>query len=480
MPPASRELGWKIAAPAEASEEAEELSDDAIGELLDELPALDDRAEDELEPDADDEDGNELASVDDADVDDAEASPLDFGGDAEELLSIPEGDREGDDTADGLFDYEPVPFEEPAKLATDEAEDWDDFHGLPASMPPLAFVDEREAWNEPDALPEQAALGDEPRPALAASPFRDVCPGLALEACSAIASAEGIAAAASTDLLWFGPGETAPIRLDAGSARIHAVALVGTGFEFAICSTTSGKLLRRGRLASASEELRRVREVADTAPGSREALDLCQPGAAFPHTLLARTSSGKLLRSDDDGISFRRVSERRVLALSSRGTPTLAISVEGTLLVSDDGGGSFRELELDEAQARVARAECAQIGGSGSTVVLAHPDFGALVSADRGAEFKRVRGTHGVSAIAVGADQGEDAVFLALFDDAHNRSVLVRVSPSSGHAETIALIEHSASDDDGSESARTLALAWDPSSGKLWAAGGYGVKAFSR
>jgi hypothetical protein len=347
-------------------------------------------------------------------------------------------------------------------------------------MPPLAYVDEREAWTEPDALPEQAAIGDEARPEPALHAFRDLSPGLALEACSAIATADGIAVAASTDLLWFGAGESSPIRLDAGSARIHAVVLVGTGFDFAICSTTSGKLLRRGRLASASEELRRVRDVADAAPGNREALDLSQPGSAFPHTLIARTPSGRLLRSDDDGISFRRVSERRVIALCARGTP-VALSAEGTLLISDDGGGSFNELLLDDAAQRVARADQPQIACSGGTVALAHPDFGALVSADRGKTFARVRGTHGVSALAVGTDLGEEAVFLALYDDSRNRSLLVRVTASSGRAQTIGVIERSlTADDDGSESDRILSLAWDPSSGRLWAAGGFGVKIFGR
>jgi hypothetical protein len=475
------QLGRKVAAPAEVNEEADELSDEAIGELLDLLPELEKDTEEEGGSDSPDPSDEGLLSLDDSDEADGDLVPLDFGSDSEDLLTIADPER-GEDVgdSDGLFEDEPPPFEEPAKLARDDDEDFDDFHGLPASMPPLAYVDERETWNEPDLLPAQATIGDEARPAPAQRPFHDLSPGLALEACSAIASAEGIAVAASTDLLWFGAGETSPVRLDAGSARIHAVVLVGSGFDFAVCSTTSGKLLRRGRLASASEELRRVRDVTDAAPGSREALDLCQPGAGFPHTLIARTPSGRLLRSDDDGISFRRVSERRVVALGARGTP-VALSAEGTLLISDDGGGSFSELPLDAACQRLARAEFPLVACAGAAVALAHPDFGALVSADRGKTFTRVRGTRGVSALAAGADLGEDTIFLALYDDSRNRTLLVRVAASSGSAETIGTVERAlAAEDDGSESDRVLALAWDPSSGRLWAAGGFGVKLFGR
>src|SRR5690606_21620327 len=104
-----------------------------------------------------------------------------------------------------------------------------------------------------------------------------------------------------------------------------------TNWEYAVCATSNGRLLRRGRLAAASEELRGARELvpASSAP---ELFELCQPGAGFPHALLVSTGRGVLMRSDDDGLTFRRVTDRRVRALSPRGAPALALSHDARLL----------------------------------------------------------------------------------------------------------------------------------------------------
>lgn len=460
--------------PLDPSDDSEELSDDALGSLLDHLPELgdeDDVGEPALDVDVTLDDAPEGSPEDGADE-------LDVGSDSEDLLPVtPETPLEDDDS-DGLPGLEATP-EEPDQqsMAPDEGEGMDDLEA-PSALPALDRGDDSEGVGETDVLPQIAAFGDEPRPARSA-PWTELGPGLELESCAALATADGIVVAASSDLFWFAAGELSHVRLEAGSSRIHAVALVGTGWEYAVCSTTNGKLLRRGRLASASEELRRIREAAESLPSVREVFDLCQPGPGFPHALMLRTASGKLLRSDDDGVSFRRVSERRVVALAPRGMPAVAVSEEGTLLLSEDGGGSFSEVPLGELALKTLKTNAPLVAGQGEVVVLADAELGVLVSADRGQGFRRIPGTREVTAICTGQQGAELVAFAAVYDEARNHTLLLRVSVSDGAAQTIGQIDGD-SDDDGAETGRTAALVWDDVHERLWAAGAFGVRVFAR
>jgi hypothetical protein len=67
----------------------------------------------------------------------------------------------------------------------------------------------------------------------------------------------------------------------------------------------------------------------------------------------------------------------------------------------------------------------------------------------------------------------------ALYDDAADESSLIRIDLASLVAETVANVRSTASDDDSGEATRALRLVWDPIHARLWAAGGFGVKAFS-
>jgi hypothetical protein len=70
--------------------------------------------------------------------------------------------------------------------------------------------------------------------------------------------------------------------------------------------------------------------------------------------------------------------------------------------------------------------------------------------------------------------------FAAIYDEAKDRTWLMRVAVSGGDAETIGEIQGVSGDDDGSESARSAGLVWDDVHGRLWAAGAFGVKVFAR
>jgi hypothetical protein len=461
--------------PREADTGPDELSDEVLGNLLDFLPEL---GEDEGETEDERTDLDPEVGIIEPAPNDEEPAEIDIGS-ASDLLLVPVEPRDDDDT-DGLDEGEHDTFDSPTSEGADDTNGFDEAEDLAVELPPLDSGDDADGLREAPALPELAALGDERRPDFAKPLFQGLGAGLELEACSAIAATNGVVVAASTDLFWFGPKDFSPLRLDAGASRINSVVLVGATWEYAICSTASGKLVRRGRLASTSEELRRIRDLEANGP-TRDTFDLSQPGHTFPHTLLVRSSSGRLLRSDDDGATFRISSERRIAALSPHGSPMLALSLEGTLLRSDDGGSTFTESAIASTAPLPAASltDRPLLACYGHAVFLARPELGVLASADGGLSFRRVAGTQGVTAICAGDDRGAPLGFAALLDETQNRTWLVRISAEAASAEIIAVIDLPANDDEAADTARTAQLAWDSTDGWLWAAGGFGVKVFA-
>ncbi len=205
-------------------------------------------------------------------------------------------------------------------------------------LPDLALP-ELDAASDDDApadagaeLPASLALGDEPWPEPAERPWSELEPGIALEACAALAVSQGSALAASTDLLWFARGELSPLRLEAGATRLHSVVLTSGSADTALASTTSGRLYRRGRSASVPEELRAIRVGSETS--AREPLDLRQPDAAFDGAVLARSASRRLFQSGDGGVTFHSLAAPLLVALVAEGGPAIGLTQDGKLLVA--------------------------------------------------------------------------------------------------------------------------------------------------
>jgi len=461
--------------PLEAERADDELEDWELGELLDSVTA-DDADPYDTEEASDLDIGFDAASLEEGENDDEPT--LDVGSDTEDLLPVDEGGDDPDESeaidvtlADGLPDVEQLP------LGDDEEGPESTFADLP-DLPELVREDERDDALEPQGVPPGWAGGDEPRPAWSSARWTELV-SLPLEPCSALAIADGVVVAASSDLFWFGPGSLTPLRLEAGSSQVRSLALCATGWEYAICATASGRLFRRGRLLASSEELRDARELSRGATGP-ERFELCQPGSAFPHAILVRSARGQLLRSDDDGLTFRHVTDRRVRALGPRGAPALALTADGTLLRSDDGGGNFEELRLPAELSAFLEGSEPLLAGLGDVVVLAEASAGVAISSDGGRSFRRVPGTTGVSAVSVEEIGGARTVWAALYDEV-DRTWIARIDPLEGRAETIALVAAAANDDaddDSGERARVARIEFEPLQGRLWLAGGFGVKIF--
>lgn len=404
-------------------------------------------------------------------------STLDLGSDASDLLPIK--DQEAIDDAEGADSDWPQGLPEVDDLRLEGDDEGPDSTlqdlGVPA-LPPLDHEGEPEDELQTEVLPADWCTPDEPRPEVLATAWSEIASGFSLEACGALTVAEGVVVAASSDLFWFTRGSLTPLRLEAGSARIRSLALYRTDWEYVICSTTGGRLLRRGRLMASSEDIGRGPSSLSLATGTTESLELCQLGPGYPHRLIVRTAHGQLLRSDDDGLSFRPVLERSVRAISSRGMPLVALTFDGSLLRSDDAGDKFEDRPLPEAVRRVLGGGPPLLAAHENLVVLAEPHTGVFVSCQNTETLLRVPGTSGVSAVCAGDWNGLACAWAALYD-ALDRSWIVRIDPRRGQAKTIARVDLAdAEDDDAIERARVLRIEWDPAHRRLWLAGGFGLK----
>jgi len=360
-------------------------------------------------------------------------------------------------------------------------DDGDDDDGpldpAPELVVPAALQDDTDGEEGVDTgldLEPELTFGDEPRPPVATPPWAEPRPGPALESCGALALAAGTVVAASTDLLWFSAGELSPLRLEAGSARIRGLVLVGPSFEHAVCSTETGRLLRRSRSKAASEEL----AMPDTGAAAREPLELCQPGGAHPNVFFARTPRGLVFASGDAGASFRRVSLPEVRAMGAGDGCAAAVSAEGALFVSQDGGATFSRTPLSGVALEIARSAGPRVAVAGALVVLCEPSLGVVTSIDHGHTFRHIPGTRGAVALCAALGGTSPLVFVALAEAATDRVSIVRINAESGMARVIVELTGE-TDDEDVEAVRVAALAWDDASGRLWVAGSFGVRAYA-
>jgi hypothetical protein len=315
----------------------------------------------------------------------------------------------------------------------------------------------------------EAELETAPRPwqLLRLSPERERCRSLALDGRSVVA--------ASTDLLWLEAGHTSPVRVALEGTRILSLALVGERRETALCVTAAGRLVRRSRSASDAERLPAHGRLAELLVSELERVELCQLGLTTPESVLGRTGSGLLFRSDDAGTTLRLIEPAlSVRALSPTGSPVVALGSDGAgLLVSSDGGATFERVTLDAAGRRLAGGEEPGIASSGGTVVLHDPERGAAVSLDGGRTFREVSGASSVSAVTIGTFDGRPTVWLALYTELADKTRFVRVDPETLRAEVIATLDSTGdSDADLGASARVERLGWDGT--RLFAAGDAG------
>jgi hypothetical protein len=450
--------------PLEPEQPEDELDDDSVGSLitpLEEEAALDD---DDDEPLTDPDLGIEPPS--EAGLDEPEA--------AAELDVGPDFGLVEDDAADARDDGESLERSFSSLLSDDlkesPADATEDRDGIDDATPllndlelPEIDADEHGADHTPHlfgSLPtaEESllAFAERPWPITRLAPER--------ERCAALAAARGAVVAGSTDLLWLDAARSAPVRIALDGTRIASLALVGEDGDLALAVTAFGRLVRRSRLASDAERLGDWRRVAESG-GSAESLQLCQVGPSAPRSVVGRLTSGKLVRSDDDGNGFQPLDTGfTAFALSPTGDPIAALTRDGAeLQLSNDGGRSWSRRDLVTHAREVAGGEAPLLATSGSTLLIADRERGLVLSTDAGLTFRQVEGCAGVTACCAGSRDDQAMAWAALYREASDETWLVQIEAASGRALVIARIETSddADPEQGSEAARLDRLLWD-------------------
>ncbi len=374
------------------------------------------------------------------------------------------------------FDAEPTPLEADDPAAHEAGEGFDDRRTMvdEAELPVLDGDDGPELDLRFGPGFER---GDEAGLAVAERPWSVDFIAPDREHCSALGAGRGVVVAGSNDLFWLDEGRETVVRIGLDGTRISSIVLVGEGQKTALCVTAFGRLLRRARTGGDVERLVDWRRVAEASGSSAEGLELRGLGSSRPTSVLGRLTSGRLVRSDDMGTTFRMLdADVTALTISTSGDPVALLSRDGARLgFSSDGGTSFRHVKLDSPARDVASGEAPLLAASGEVVVLAEAERGLVVSADLGRTFRRVAGSSNVTACAVGAPDGRPTAFAAVYREMDDRSLLLEIDPETGRATIGCILSLSAPDDPESslELGRVERLLWD--TGRLWAVGAFGL-----
>jgi len=297
------------------------------------------------------------------------------------------------------------------------------------------------------------------------------------ERCGALATGGGTVVAGSSDLLWLDPGRNAPVRLALDGTRIASLALLGESRQIALCVTAFGRLLRRARQSSDSERLTDWRRAADLGGGA-ESLELCQLDGE-PSSVVARLTSGHLVRSDDLGGSFYPLDPTfTAFALSATGQPLAALTKDGSeLALSFDGGKTITRELLAPAGREIAEGEAPLVTAWDGVTAIADATRGLAVSSSGASGFRIVSGCAGVTAVAAGRFAGKVTVWAALYRETADRTDVVMVDVDKAEARVIASVRGADEDNEGAgETARLERLSWDGS--RLLGAGAIGLVAF--
>jgi len=297
------------------------------------------------------------------------------------------------------------------------------------------------------------------------------------ERCGALATGAGTVVAGSSDLLWLDPGRSAPVRLALDGTRIASLALLGESRQVALCVTAFGRLLRRARQSSDSERLTDWRRAADLGGGA-ESLELCQLEAE-PSSVVARLTSGHLVRSDDLGLSFYPLDPTfTAFALSATGQPLAALTKDGAeLALSFDGGKTIVREPLAPAGREIAEGEAPLVTAWDNVTAIADATRGLAISSAGASAFRLVPGCAGVTAIAAGRFAGRATVWAALYRETADRTDVVMVDVGNAEARVIAAVAGADEDNEGAgETARLERLSWDGA--RLIGAGAMGLLAF--
>jgi hypothetical protein len=415
-------------------------------------------------------------------VGDNEPIELDLG----TIVGIDDRQTEGADDSDSSFEVDPaVGLTVPDALTPDDGSEGLEDGSITVDESKFPSL-EMDDGSEGIAAEREISLGtasDEARVPMAALPWQALHPVTALEACAALTVSAEAVVAGSSDLLWFRGDPSKPLRVAVDGSALSDLVLVGADQDIALASTQSGQLFRRARFASQAEQLTRFREQLRAPHGSRPKLSFGGALGARQGRVLLWLHDGTLLDVLDAGDRFERLElDGKVLAVARESaTILLGRDRNRTLLTLD--GGSHGGVLLSGPALAVAHSATPLLATAGKALALAERGRTLLVSPDAGQTFWRVAGSANTTAIAGGRRDGRARFFAAVYRETSDQSDILLIDPARGEAECIGHLnvagEHSSTDAiERGEWAKVSALSWHTASGRLWAAGGFGVVSF--
>ncbi|MEI9951087.1 MAG: hypothetical protein WDO74_19440 [Pseudomonadota bacterium] len=415
-------------------------------------------------------------------IGDNEPIELDLG----TIVGIDDVRSVGENDSDSGFEVDPaVGLTLPDALTPDDGSEGLDDGAITVdeSKFPALEIDD---GSEGIAAEREISLGsasDEARVPMAAVPWEALHPVTALEACAALAVSAQAVVAGSSDLLWFQSDSSKPLRVAVDGSALSDLVLVGADQDIALASTKSGQLFRRARFASQAEQLTRFREQLRSPHSGRPQLSFGGALGVRHGRVLLWLHDGTLLDVLDAGDRFERLEfDGKVLAVARESAAILlARGHTRTLLTLDQGPGT--QVPLSGSALAVAQSAAPLLACAGSSVALAERERALLVSPDAGKSFRRVAGSASTTAIAGALLAGRARFFAAVYRETSDQSDILLIDPERAEAECIAHLdvagEHSPSDAiERGEWAKVSCLSWHAPSGRLWAAGGFGVVSF--
>jgi hypothetical protein len=485
---------------------------DPNDDLLGELPPLDDddgpaeepdaslldRVEDDRAGDLDDSNASDLCVgelldplADDRDAlpdDEApgEQVPVTWAPIADERRSTDDDDAEGIDTDDAA-----VGIDGRADVAAAERADevQGDPRGEEIDEAALPALDADDATDLDGGLgdEEDASMPDEiPLPPPGAEPWQRVPTPLVATPMSCVSVAPGsvLAAGSGAALLQIdSTGQTTPSWLELEGAP--------AGEWVAVAIETSGGTrwwgaTRDGVFVSADAGASIAPALIGRGPASSAVRDLCLVGSKRPSPCLLTTAglvtaSGRGHGGWHDPCPGRTI---RALARGERGTVfALATDRQDAALLRSDDGLAWTPQPLAPEAARVARAAAPMLAVRGATIVVAEPGGAAAVSRDEGASWRSVALPSGLTALAVGEDDGRAVVLATVFVESEDRSCLLAVDEQDRAWRVADLspdVAVGAIDgaDESEGTGRADAIAWDEHRGWAWVAGRFGLVAW--
>ena len=243
--------------------------------------------------------------------------------------------------------------------------------------------------------------------------------------------------------------------------------------------TRSGTLLALGVAGQGSSMTLDWRSALGPSEGPAATLSLaCWQAGTDGMRVVALTSSGRLLELSPDALGFTPLSTstRAVQLPTQSDRPALlGQSAQGICLLQSPGSGPFLAQPLDSQLARALALGPCELIISGPCIGLSGPRHGLLLSVDYGASFTRIPGCIAVTTSVLGSYLGSLHLWLTLSHEVTNQSELVLLDTTTLRVTKIA--EFDTSDDH--EFAPVQALAWDPMSQVLYAAGEFGLRGFA-